>query len=275
MRKQFLQNVIKYLFLGIYAILILYPIFFILLSSFKDNQDIFTNPWGLPKVFNWLVYFEVWVKFDVQTYLFNSLYYASMGCLISMLVCTMAAYAISRLKWKLSKPVLGFFLLGLMVPIHAALVPLYVSVSKIGLKNPRITMVGIFVAFSIPTTIYILTGFLESIPRAMEESAVIDGCNIVRVFASIVVPLLKPALATITIFNFLSMWNDLLFGLVFINNEKQKTLQLGIMKFQGQFATRYSYLLAAIVITIIPSIAAYIILQDRIIKGMTAGAVKG
>lgn len=265
----------KYLIFSFHALLILFPIWFVVLSSFKDNQDLFNNPWGLPRIFIWQNYSEVLFKYNLKTNLCNSLTYATLGCILSLVICAMAAFALTRLKWKLSKLTLGFFLLGLMVPLQSALVPLYISVNQLGLNNPRLNVISIFVAFSIPTTIFILAGFMEGLPRELEEAAVIDGCSIPKAFWNIILPLTKPALATVTILNFLNIWNDLMFGLIFLSNEADKTLQLGIMRFQSNYGTRYGYALVGIVIAIVPSLLIYAILQDKLVKGMTAGAVKG
>jgi raffinose/stachyose/melibiose transport system permease protein len=265
----------KYIFFSIYALIILYPIWFVLLSSFKDNNDLFSNPWGIPKVFFWQNYTEVLFKYDLKTNFFNSLTYSTIGCVVSLIVCAMAAFALTRMKWKLSKLTMVFFLLGLMVPIQSALVPLYILVTKLGFSTPRVNIVSIFVAFSIPTTIFILASFMRSIPRELEEAAVIDGCSIPKAFWNIILPMTKPAIATVTILNFLNIWNDLMFGLIFLNNEADKTLQLGIMRFQSNYGTRYGYALVGIIIAIVPSILIYAVLQDKLVKGMTAGAVKG
>jgi raffinose/stachyose/melibiose transport system permease protein len=266
---------VRYALFAVVAVDILYPLFFIFISSLKSNTELFSRPWSLPAKWDLGIYVQVWTDFQIGTYFFNSLYYAAASVAITLLVAAMAAYGISRMKWRLSGFAMGLFLLGLMVPIHSELVPLYIGFTKAGLTNPRITLVGLYVAFSLPISIFILSGYLRSIPRELEESAVLEGCSIVRTFWTIVFPLMVPALATVSIFNFLTGWNDFLTGLIFIRNEADKTLQLGIMRFQGTFSTRYSALLAAIIITILPSALVYFVMQDKIVSGVTAGAVKG
>lgn len=275
MNKNIILPKIKYIFLYMYSILIVFPLLFVFVSSLKDNEDIFTNPWGLPKVYHWYTYLQLFQKYNMGTYFINSLYYSILGCAVSIVVCTAAAYAISRLKWKFSGITMGFFLLGLMIPAHSTIIPLFYLSSRVGIKNPKISLILIFVAFSIPTTVYILAGFMKSIPKEMEESAVIDGSSIIGAFIRIIIPLLKTPIATVTIFTFLGIWNDLLFSLIFINKETDKNLQLGIMKFLGSYGSRYGILLSAIVVSMLPAIIVYIILQDKIVDGLTAGAVKG
>lgn len=268
-------NTIKYIFLITYSVAIVYPLIFILLSSLKSNEEIFSKPFALPENWNFLIYYDVWTKFDIQTYFFNSLYYAIVSVAICVVISAMAAYALTRMKWKLKGAVFSMILLGLMIPMHSEVVALYIAFMKMGLRNPKVTLIGIFVAFSIPVTIFIISGFIQSLPIELEESAVIEGCGLIKAFFLIIIPLLKPVIATVVIFNFLGVWNDFFAGLIFISQEEDKTLQLGITRFQGNFATRYADLLASVVITIIPSVIVYAILQDQIISGLTAGAVKG
>lgn len=266
---------IKYTFLTIYSLVILYPLLFVFLSSLKSNEEIFSTPFALPEVWNFKIYYEVWTKFQVQIYFFNSLYYSTISVIICVTLSAMAAYALTRMKWKLKKAVLSFILLGLMVPVHSELVPIYIVFTKLGLKNPKINLIGIFVAFAIPVTVFIISGFIEGLPIELEESAVMEGSGLIRAFFTIILPLLKPALATVIILDFLNVWNDFFASLIFISQEGDKTLQLGITRFQGNFTTRYADLLAAIIITVVPSVIVYSIMQDKIISGLTAGAVKG
>jgi raffinose/stachyose/melibiose transport system permease protein len=275
MAKVTLVQRIKYIFFWFYALIILYPIWFVFQSSFKDNNDLFLSPWAFPRVFRWQNYSDVFFKYGLKTNLFNSLTYAILSCMIAVLICAMASFVLTRMHWKLSKLIMGFFLLGVMVPIQSALVPLYILVNRMGLTNPRVNIISIFVAFSISTTIFILSSFMENLPHELEEAAVIDGCNIPMIFWKIILPLSKPAIATVTILNFLGSWNDLMFGLIFLNNEADKTLQLGIMRFQSNFGTNYGYALVGIMVAMIPSMLIYGILQDKMVKGMTTGALKG
>lgn len=273
--KKGILTCIKYVFLTLYSIAIIYPLIFVFFSSLKSNNEIFMTPWALPENWNFKVYYDVWTKFNVQVYFLNSVYYATVSVFISVLISSMAAYALTRMKWRLRSAVFSLILLGLMVPVHSELVPLYIIFRKLGFNDPKISLVGIFVAFSIPITVFLVSGFIKGLPIELEESAVIEGSGLIRVFFTIIMPLLKPALATVIIFNFLGVWNDFFAGLIFISKETDKTLQLGITRFQGNFATRYADLLAAIIIAIVPSIAVYVVMQDKIISGLTAGAVKG
>ena len=265
----------QYAVLFLSAVSILYPLLFVILASLKTDTEIFINPFGLPEAANWGIYKGLLVNKGFYVNVLNSLYYATSTMMVSALICFLGAYAITRMKWKLSGLFLAMLMIGIMVPENAMVLPLYVLLQRFGISNPRIALIFVFTAFSIPRTIFILTGFLQDVPRSIEEAAVIDGCSIWKVMFRIVFPLLKPAFATVCIFNFLQVWNDLFISLIFITANTEKTIQLGLLKFQGDHFTQYTILLAAVAITIIPIMIAYFIFQKNIIKGMTAGATKG
>lgn len=268
-------SVIKYAFMFIVSIAVIYPIFFVFILSFKTSDEIFLKPFSFPDKIRFSVYLEVLFKFKLAQNMMNSLYYAFTSVLLTLAVCLLAAYAISRMKWKLSKTFMSLLLTGILVPFHSMVIPLFITVSKLGINEPKVILVLLFTAFGIPTTIFILVSFLQDIPRSIEESAVIDGCSIWRLIRSIIIPLMKPAIATVCIFNFLNSWNDLLLSIIFINKDSDKTLQMGIQTFQGAYMSRYDYILSSVVIAVIPTIVIYIFLQSKIIEGITAGAVKG
>jgi raffinose/stachyose/melibiose transport system permease protein len=264
----------KYTFLLIYAAAIIVPILYIIMSSFKTNEDLFNNPWSLPDKWQFRAYYDVFIKYKLYKFFLNSLYYASFAVVLNVVICLMASYALVRMKWKLRSATFGFFLLGIMVPIHSMVVPLYIFSARIGISNPRITLIVIFVAFAIPLSILIFSGYLKSVPRELEEAAIIDGSSILGAFWRVVVPVMQPAIATVSIFKFLTTWNDFFIGFIFITNQKHWTIQLGISQFRGNFSVRYSHLLAAIIIGILPTMITYIVLNKKIIAGLTAGAVK-
>ena len=267
-------DVIKYAFLIAYALMILVPLFFILISSLKDDQDIFMHPFALPQTWHFVYYKEVWVNYDLYKYFINSIYYTSVSVIATISLCALGAYAVVRLKWRLKNVAFSYFLLGLMVPTHALVVPLYIMAVKLRVNDPRITIVLIMTATHITTSLFILSGYLKKMPLEMEEAAVIDGCSITSVFFRIVAPIMQPAIATVAIFTFLSIWNDFFVSLIFIDNQKLWSIQLGMSMFKGSLSVSYSHLLVAISITIIPAIVLYAFLNRKIIAGLTAGAVK-
>jgi raffinose/stachyose/melibiose transport system permease protein len=269
------KQLISYIYLGIYTVIIIIPLLFLISSSMKSNEAIFLNPWALPEKLSFASYTEVWNEFTIGLSFLNSLYYSIISCVVVVLISSMAAYGFTRLKWRFRGWFLGFVLLGLMVPLHSEIIPIYIFLSKIGIRSPRITLPFVYIAFSMPITVFILSGYLQTIPQAMEESAVIEGASLKKCFFAIILPLTKPALATVIIFDFLSIWNDFFAALIFINQEKEKTIQLVVSGLKGVYITQYSELLAATIIAIIPSVVVYILLQDKIVEGITAGSMKG
>lgn len=273
MKKKIL-GAVQYVFLSVGALLVAFPLLFTLVSSLKTNEEIFGSPWLLPESPDFSSYTELFTRFNLHVYFFNSMFYAVAVCVVSLVVVTMAAYGLTRMKWRFSRLAMGFLLTGIMVPLHAILVPLYITVSKMRIPN-QFALTMIFIASAIPTSVFLISGFLKGIPRTIEESAVIDGAGLPRVFISIVCPMITPVLATVTIFNFMSVWNDLMLSLIFLSEESKKTLQLGILRFQSAFYSDYGMLLSAIVVAVIPTVVVYLFMSERIINGITAGAVKG
>jgi raffinose/stachyose/melibiose transport system permease protein len=272
--KQKVMTIIRVLFYCICFIIVIFPLLFILVSTFKNESQLFTNPWGLPTRIDFTHYISLFRDYDMLIYYKNSLYFSFFSGLISVAVTSTAAYGIARMKWKLNKPVFAYLMSGLMIPVHALVVPLYISVSALSIPK-TLALLFIYVAVSIPTSMFLIIGYLQSTPSSIEESAVIDGCSIPVLFVRIIIPIIKPVLATTIIFNFLTVWKELMLALIFLNKEHEKTIQLGIIRFTGVYYSNYPLLLAAIVLAIIPSTIIYLLMSERIISGITAGAVKG
>lgn len=262
---------VLYIFL---AFLVIFPLLFIFMSSFKMTEEIYADPWALPAGINLDAYVTIFQEYGVLRYLGNSLVYSTISCVVTVMVSAMAAYAIARMRWKLSGVCMTYFLMGIMIPTHSLLVPLYISVSKLHLPNET-ALILIHIAGSIPTAMFILTGYLKGLPAELEEAAVIDGASIRQLFLRVILPLLRPSIATITILTFLGVWNDLMMGVIFLNKEKSKTIQLFIAQFKGDHFTNYPILLSSIIISMIPMMMIYLKMSDRLINGMTQGAVKG
>ncbi|WKV08631.2 carbohydrate ABC transporter permease [Thermoanaerobacterium sp. CMT5567-10] len=262
--------------LVIWAIIQLYPLFWLFLFSVKNNTEIFGgNILGFPRIWQWSNYSEALSSGNVGRYFINSSIVTVLTIVISSILVATSAYAIVRMKWKYSKLVLTIFLMGMMVPIHATLLPLFIILKNLNLLNTYASLVIPYVAFAIPMGIFILTGFLYTIPRELEESAFLDGCSIYKSFYYIILPLIRPALATIAIFTYLSTWNELMFANTFINNDAIKTLTVGIMSLSGQYQTEWGPIGAGLVIATIPTILIYVLLSEQVQKSLVVGAVKG
>ena len=175
----------------------------------------------------------------------------------------------------MNKFIYTFFIFGLLIPIHATLVPMFILMRNLGLLDTPITLIFPYIAFHLPITIFILTSFMKAFPKDIEESAIMDGCGIFRVFWSIILPMSRPALATVVILNFIYNWNEFSFALVLINDPGLQTLPLGLANFAGQFTTNYGAQMAGLTMSLIPIVIFYFLLEKEIVQGMTAGAVKG
>jgi raffinose/stachyose/melibiose transport system permease protein len=275
-KKMSAGKVLLMIILTIVAFIQLYPLIWLVLVSFKNNVEIFGgNVLGLPKVWRISNYRDALTNGNVGLYFINSTIVTALTIGISSVVTATSAYAISRMKWKLSKLALTIFLLGMMVPIHSTLLPLFVILRKMQILNSYWALVLPYVAFALPMGIFVLTGFLEGIPNELEEAACLDGCNIYQIFFRIILPLLKPALSTVAIFTYLSSWNELMFANTFINNPNLKTLTVGIMSMAGQHSTEWGPIVAGLVIATLPTILIYMPLSNQVQKSLMSGAVKG
>lgn len=266
---------LKYLVLIIFTITCLYPVVWLFLNSFKTNNELLTDPWGLPKSFDVVNYMDAIQEGHIFQYFGNSVIIAVSAVLISVVLSSMASYAIARMHWKLSKAAMNVFLLGMMIPVYAMVIPLFSMFNKIGLLNTHMAVIIPNIAISFPMAIFIMTGFMVSLPKELEEAAVVDGCNIYQIFGKIIMPISKSSVVTVAVVTFINIWNDLLLPQIFLTDSSKMTLPVGLTEFQGQYSTNYVTMIAAVIITVIPSIVVYIVLHKNIMEGMVAGAVKG
>ncbi len=263
-------------FLILIAITQIYPLIWLAFFSLKDNSEIFSGDVAnLPKQFLWSNYAKALSEGHVLTYFFNSVFVTAVSIILVLILSSMTGYAITRMNWKLSGLTLTIILLGMMVPIHAALLPLFMVLKNLGLLNSYWSLIIPYVAFGIPMAVFILGSFFRGVPRELEEAAVIDGCGIYRTFFSIILPLVRPAISTVAIFTFLSCWNELMFAVTFINKESMQTLTVGMMSMVGTYITQWGIIGAGLMITTIPTIIIYLLLNKQVQRSMIAGAVKG
>lgn len=267
--------VLKYIVLGIFTILCLYPLLWLFLSSFKTNTELYANPWGLPEQFRLDNYVQAITEGHILQYFGNSVIIAVSAVLVAVVLSSMVSYAITRMEWRLSKLTLNIFLLGMMIPVYAMVVPLFSMFNRMGLLNTHLAVIIPHIAIAFPMAIFIMTGFMGSLPKEMEEAAVMDGCNIYQIFFKIIMPISKSSIVTVAVVTFINIWNDLLLPQIFLTDSSKMTLPVGLTEYQGQYATNYVAEIAAVIITIVPSVIVYIWLHRHIMEGMVAGAVKG
>ena len=265
----------KFVILSLFAVTCLFPMLWLMLASFKTNAELYTSPWSIPGSLNFANYESALVRGRVLLYLGNSVIIAICVVAVGVLLCSMASYAIVRMTWKLSQLVLRTFLIGMSIPVYAMIVPLFSMFNQIGLNNTRLSVMIAHIAINFPIGIFILSGFMGTIPREMEEAAVIDGCGIWELFVHVILPVIRSCTVTVAVIIFISVWNDLLLPQIFLTDNSKMTLPVGLTEFQGQYSTDYTSMIAAVVITVIPSIVVYILLHRNIMEGMVAGAVKG
>ncbi|WP_407571820.1 carbohydrate ABC transporter permease [Deinococcus altitudinis] len=251
------------------------PFVFLVFTTFKSQSDIYSTPvWALPKSFDLSNYLLV-LQGSFFTYLKNSLVVVIVSIFLTVTLSSMAAFAFARLKFRFSGVIFGLIVAGLIVPVHVTLIPIYLLTRSLGLYDTVFALIGPYVAFALPISIFILTEFMRQIPREMEESAQIDGCGPVRMFTSIFLPLSVPGLATVAIYNGISMWNEFIFAYVLTSSPAHRTLPLAIWDFQSEHSSNMPAILAVVTLTALPLIVAYAFGQERIIKGMMAGSIKG
>lgn len=273
--KYTIIDILKYIALISFAIICIFPIVWLFITSFKTNEELFFSPWSLPNQWQFTNYIRAIVEGKVLTYFRNSVIVTVATVFITIILSSMVSFAISRMTWKLSNLVYNIFLLGMMIPIYAMIIPLFNMFKHMGILNQHWAVIIPHVATSFPLAIAIITNFMNTISREIEESAVIDGCNIYQIFGGIVMPLSKSPIVTVAVIVFINAWNDLLLPQIFLTDTSKMTLPVGLTAFQGQYATDYVTMIAAVMISIIPAIVVYIFLHDRIMEGMAAGAVKG
>ncbi|MBO0958713.1 carbohydrate ABC transporter permease [Neobacillus sp. MM2021_6] len=267
---------IMYVFLIIVAVFQIFPIVWLFLFSLKNNQEVFNmSPFSLPESPKWENYQKVWTEGNISQYFLNSVTYTVAAVVLTVVLASMVTFAITRMNWKGSKLVLGLFMVGLMIPVHSTLIPLFNTFTKVNLIDNPLSIILAYTAFNLPITIMILLGFYEALPREVEEAAVMDGASINHIFFRITLPMTAPVMATAAIINMIYNWNEFVFVNTFISSDHFKTLTVGIQNFIGQYTTDWGAIGATLVISILPILIAFFILSNRIVEGLASGSVKG
>lgn len=273
-KKKKKSSIITTIVLLFVTLIQLFPLYWMFTFSLKSNKEIFGgNIIGLPQNWEWDNYVKVFTKAHMGRYLLNSTVVAVLTILFTLLLSAMVTYAIVRLKWKLSKLVYFIFLTGMMLSIHAVLLPLFINLKPI--LDTYWALIIPYVAFAMPTSILLMVGTLESLPKELEEAAFIDGASIYRVFWQIILPLMKPILSTTAILTFLSSWNEMMLAIAFVSGEKYKTITVGVNDMVGKYATKWGMVGAGLTMATIPTLFIYILLSKNIQKSLAMGAVKG
>ena len=275
MKKISIWKIIIYIFLVLMAILYLAPLLWTFNVAFKTNKEIFIAPFALPQNPTIENFTFAWTAGKLGIATLNSFIVCVITLFFSMIIGSMAAFGIARMRWKFSHMALVYFLTGMMIPVHCVLIPLFTRFAKLGLSNSLTGLILPYLTFSLPITIFIMVGFFEGMPNELIESACIDGASIYQIFFKVCLPLGKTGLFVTGLMTFVGNWNELLLAMVFISDDMKKTLPVSLSKFVGPYNTNYSQMFAAIIIAIIPTIVVYCAFSNQIVDGLTAGAVKG
>lgn len=265
-------GIVRDLFVTLLAAIVLLPILWALVSAFKPQSELLLAPWALPKHWAWANFADAW-KGGVGLFLLNSLLVTSVAVLLMLVLAAPAAYALARLRLHGAPVIFGLILAGLLVPVHSALIPLYELNHRLGISGYA-AIIGPYVAFCIPLSVLLLRAYFAGVPRELSDAATIDGAGHLRILWSIFMPIARPAMATVAIFQAAWVWNELLFALVFLENKAQMTLPVGLLTFQGEHSTDWAIVMAGVAIAIVPVLVLYFVFQRHVVKGLTAGAVR-
>jgi len=258
-----------------YAALVVYPLLIMVASSLKTTGEIFANPLSLiPQSIRLSNYADAWNQANFGTYFRNSIFVGVVSVLLILFFGSMAAYVLARFSFPGNRVIYLLFLAGFMIPVRLAIVPLFIMMRDLRLLDTLWSLILVYIASGMPFTIFLLVNFFRHIPRDLEDAAVLDGAGPFQVYYQIMLPLVRPALATVGLFHFLNVWNDFFFPLIFIRSENLRTVPLGVSTFFGEYTNDWALLFAALSISIVPVIIVYLLASKQFIAGLTSGAIK-
>lgn len=272
--KKKIVHIITYILFILFALIIIFPLIWMVITGFKTNQELFLSPFSLPETWHWENYVNAWNK-GIGVYLSNSVIIKVAATALSTFLSCLAAYPLSRLKFKTKKLWVYLILGGLMLAPQSSLISLFKMVKIAGLYDTRISLILIDAAFRIPFATFLIMTFYKSISYSLDESAYIDGATTWQIFVKIMLPFSKPIIASCSIVSFRAVWNELMFANVLLQSTDKKTVPVGLMNFQGMTTTNWTLVISSMVIASLPLIIAFLLLQKQFVRGLTAGSVKG
>ncbi|HRI55943.1 MAG TPA: carbohydrate ABC transporter permease [Anaerolineae bacterium] len=275
MRKLKRSTVATYAILIAWCLVVLFPLYTMLINSVKPQREIFRNPF-LP---HWPITFDgfqtVWNDGRFDLYFRNSIFVTLVSLTLIILLGSLAAYALAMWRSRWSMLIYVFFIAGLMIPIRLGTINIFQIIQSMGLTDSVFSLIPVYVAMGLPISVFVLTTFIRGLPADLIDAAHVDGAGELRIYRSVIMPLIRPAVATVVIFNLIPVWNDLWFPLIFIRAENQRTVILGVSLLFGQYQTNWTRILSALSMAAIPILILYLLMSKQFIKGLTAGAVKG
>ena len=275
MRRSRSSNLAVYLLLGVWALIVLFPLYTMIANSLKRQKEIFRNPFLPPWPFEFDGYTTAWSDGRFDLYFRNSLFVTVISLLFIVFLGSLAAYALANWRGRTSAILYLLFVAGLMVPIRLGTINIFQIIQMLGLVDTVFCLIPVYVAMGLPMAVFVLTAFMRGIPHDLIDAAHVDGASEWRIYSSIMLPLVRPALATVIIFNLIPVWNDLWFPLIFIRAEDQRTVILGVSLLFGQYQSNWTRILSALTLSALPILILYLLMSKQFIKGLTAGAVKG
>ncbi len=273
--KWILLNTVKWIFLVSLLAVALLPIVWLVVSSFRTNLELQVSPFGWPSSWQWTNYAKAFSMASLPRLFLNSVIVSVLSVCINIAVTAMASFVLARESFRGKGIIYTVLTTGILIPVISFMVPYFTLITKTHLYNKLIALVLVYSSVNIPVSIFLVTAFMKSIPKELEEAAIIDGCGFLQRFVTIIFPLSRSGLVTAGTFCFIYAWNEFVMAMLLTSSIESRTIQLGIKFFTSQFITDYGSMYAAIVVTIIPSVVAYVFLHDKIIGGLTSGAVKG
>ncbi len=271
-----IKKISVYAFLIALALGQIFPFAWLINYSLVKSSELFGSDFlKWPNPFQWINYYHAWVDGRILLYSINSLIVVGLSVVFAVLFSFMLAYACMRMEWKLRTLIYSFVMLGMMIPLHATLLPNFMLFSRLRIIDTYWALIIPYTAFNLAFNTMVYSGFLKTIPRALEESALIDGCSIWGAMFKIIAPITKPAMVTVAIMTFIGNWNDFIMVNTFISSDNLRTLPISVYKFQGEYSSNYAIQFACMVLVALPVLLIYFILNKYITEGVTMGAVKG
>lgn len=266
---------LKYFAMIAFALVILTPLAIVFFGAFKTPGELFNHPYSVPKQASLENFYTAFIKGNMIVYFKNTIFISFVSLAAVLAFSTIASYAVTRSGFRPGNGLYLYFILGIIVPAQATMIPTYLMMAKLGLVNKIWSVIIVYIASTIAFSVFVLSGFFRTIPKELDEAAVIDGCNEYQAFSKVILPLCRPAVSTVFILNLLYVWNDFYNPLLYIRSESIKTISLGLSKYMGKYVANYPIMFAAVVMASVPVIVVFVLLQKQFVSGITAGSVKG
>lgn len=262
-------------FLSLYTLSIIYPIFLMFMTSFKTTREIFTNPFGLPATMKFTSYVKLFTVSNYLTYFRNSIFVTMISLLIILVITSTASFVLAKYNFKFKRFIYLFLIMGMIIPIRLGTISILKMMIGMNANDTLFSVIIVGIAVGIPFGIFVLTDFIKMIPEELSAAARVDGCSEPSIFRIVIIPLLRPALATVAIINYIPLWNDFWFPLILLKSDNVKTVPLATALLFGQYQTNYSLVFSVLCMASIPVMLFYVLFSKHFVKGLSSGALKG